>query len=427
MKKKAVKKNMAPSKKSNDEKVFDVAAPGKTVASASGKPVIVTNRSVVRDPMVTPVASGEVTTDPEMSAESEAGSNEQEHDAATPKLRIEPLHSDIKAESKEAASEEPDSEAEPKPADTELDKTSDTEPEEADDAKSSDTQGEKTEEATGEEDAEDELGDVGGEAKKAENKAAAAEAAAEEKRQQEADSAIASKQYFVPINAVKKRRSMRLLILVAIIFIAAAVYVVMVPGKDFFSADTTGKEPPAAKTSKKTEKKTAEAPATIAYSELQEISSLNSNVVLKVPVEYTEQQNSAKAFVYAQRKPGSTEDSYSSISVTMEPAATTNQLLAAKTATTQQLKAKGQAYDRLLTSLRNNGMEATLSDFTDYNKGVAADILPSKDGAGNDAQGKILILFGQRQVYSVIIGADSAVWEANQAVFQEMIDSLVIY
>src|SRR5690348_15469367 len=36
-----------------DKKVFDVAKPGKSAPSSSAKPIIITNRPVLKDPMVT--------------------------------------------------------------------------------------------------------------------------------------------------------------------------------------------------------------------------------------------------------------------------------------------------------------------------------------------------------------------------------------
>ncbi|HSW36758.1 MAG TPA: hypothetical protein VLG37_00105 [Candidatus Saccharimonadales bacterium] len=42
----------APEKPKDGKKVFDVAKPGKTAAGASSRPIIVTNRPVLKDPMV---------------------------------------------------------------------------------------------------------------------------------------------------------------------------------------------------------------------------------------------------------------------------------------------------------------------------------------------------------------------------------------
>ena len=74
---------MADAKK--DSKVFDVAKPGKAAADATSKPIIVTNRPLMADPMVVEDSAEEKTeSEPKLTAPS-AG-----------KLKIEPLkHDDL--------------------------------------------------------------------------------------------------------------------------------------------------------------------------------------------------------------------------------------------------------------------------------------------------------------------------------------------
>jgi len=215
-KKKAAKKVTTP-KKATEEKVFDVASPGKTVASAHSKPVIVTNRSVVRDPMVTPLSNDKTEAGAEQPTEGGSSGPDETHGGPMPKMRIEPLHADVKPEVKAATDEAEDTpqEATEQPA---TETTEETQPEAKD---------EKPEESDSD-DEDDEFSELNADAKKAKNKEAEAAAAAEQKRREEAEAAIASKQYFVPINAVQKRRSARtaLVILAIIILLTVGVLVV---------------------------------------------------------------------------------------------------------------------------------------------------------------------------------------------------------
>lgn len=202
------KKKVTNPKKSEEEKVFDVTSPGKTIASAHSKPVIVTNRSVVRDPMVTPLTKTDAGSESSASAEQgESSDDDAAKDMPISKMRIEPLHEDVKAE----LNDEPEGGSEQETS------ASDASVEQADDGTTADdAQPGKSGDAN---DEDDEFGDIANDTKKAEDKAAAAEAAAEMKRREEAESAIASKQYFVPINAVQKRRSARALIIVAVVIL----------------------------------------------------------------------------------------------------------------------------------------------------------------------------------------------------------------
>lgn len=202
------KKKVTNPKKSEEEKVFDVTSPGKTIASAHSKPVIVTNRSVVRDPMVTPLTKTDTGSESSTSAEQAESSDEDTaKDMPISKMRIEPIHEGIKAES----NDEPEGDSEQETS------ASDVSVEQADGGTAAD---DEQSGKSGDED--DEFGDIANDTKKAEDKAAAAEAAAEMKRREEAESAIASKQYFVPINAVQKRRSARALIIVAVVILILA-------------------------------------------------------------------------------------------------------------------------------------------------------------------------------------------------------------
>lgn len=206
---------MTATPKPDEGKVFDVAAPGKTVADASAKPVIVTNRTVVKDPMVTPItAEAPETAGTDMPAEPAA------EGISSGKMRIEPLHADVKSE-KPAETDEPQAETQPETIPSEPEPETPETPAEApvtDEAApaevASDTAKDETEKD------EDELDDLpSDEAKQTADKAAAARAKAEEERQAKAEALINNKQYFVPINAVKKRRSARTIGLILLVIV----------------------------------------------------------------------------------------------------------------------------------------------------------------------------------------------------------------
>lgn len=415
------KKKAATPKSAGDEKIFDVTSPGKTVASANSKPMIVSNRSVVRDPMVTPIANQESQVNPEEESANDAGSTD-----AMPisKMRIEPLHTDLKAETGELVGGSPKAEDQ-----SVIEKAPEASASENDASKDTDT--------IDDEPTDDELDDLNGGKKKPEDKAMAAEAAAAQKRLDEAESAIASKQYFVPINAVKKRRSTRVVVVGLLVVIAVAALFAMGPGSELLSGSSDDKdktqssEAPAKpqaskKESAKEEKQETPTSAVITYSTLMDITSVDQSISLKVPEEYTSTENSETTLMYGQRKPGSTVDSYSSVGIRIDTAPSRSAMQEAKSRTIADLKAKGKSYDNIERSLVGSGTSAELGEVTDYKSGVLVDVLPSKDKLGNEVQGKVLVLFGTTKAYTIIIGADSAVWSANQAIFEQMIDSIVL-
>jgi hypothetical protein len=68
-------------------KLFDVSRPGKSAPSSTSRPVIITNRPVLKDPMVIKVDTGEDNT---ATTETSASSSEMKH-----KVDIQPLHIDL--------------------------------------------------------------------------------------------------------------------------------------------------------------------------------------------------------------------------------------------------------------------------------------------------------------------------------------------
>lgn len=175
-------KSSSKSAASNTTKVFDVSKPGKTASQATSRPVIVSNRPIMQDPMV-------------------AGQSPKEEAAATDspsrvKMVIQPLSED---------STKPDA-AEPE-------STSDTETatEPAAELKTeNDTIDEKPAPESDEKPAEPEPAEDSGSdplpgTELADKQTAALEAQA--KHEEELAKLADSHEYFLPINSVEKRRS----------------------------------------------------------------------------------------------------------------------------------------------------------------------------------------------------------------------------
>jgi len=209
-KKKKAAKKVEPSKKSDEEKiantskekVFDITSPGKSMPSASARPVIVTHKPNVSDPMVSPTSpkTKEAKEDTETPS---TGEGAEMVLSAPKKNRIEPLHTDVMPdEDKQEIPEEKADEIVEK--EDQADQASQPLEEKPvpDTAEPSDEISEVAHEVTTKK-------EVQSEAAKKESEAA--------KRQAEIEALVNNKQFFVPINAVKKRRSMKLVIFLLVI------------------------------------------------------------------------------------------------------------------------------------------------------------------------------------------------------------------
>lgn len=227
MKRKKVAKKVEPNKKTDEkkttestkDKVFDITSPGKSMPSASSRPLIVTHKPNVDDPMVarkTPETSSEQETSDDSTPS--AGEGTEMVMSAPKKNRIEPLHTDIVPDGPSIRLAEGNDE----PANSEEPPTEEQDiPEEQEDTK----QAEKDE--LGEEN--EEISDAAAEVttkKQAQTEAAKQEAEAE-KRQAEVEALINNKQFFVPINAVQKRRSMKLVIALVVIIVLLLGFLVL--------------------------------------------------------------------------------------------------------------------------------------------------------------------------------------------------------
>lgn len=189
------KKTVTKSEKSGA--VFDVAKPGKSVPSSSAKPIIVTNRPVLKDPMV-------VEEDGEVSASAADSESARSPSLPSAKVHIEPLSSQ-KSDADDASAPPPE----------ESDKAEEPAAEGGDEVK-------KDEKTTAEPDL-SEVDDGAAEpsakniAKKAEeDEEAELKKAAE--RAEELDKLAESRKFYLPINQVEKRRTKRY-VLLGVVFI----------------------------------------------------------------------------------------------------------------------------------------------------------------------------------------------------------------
>lgn len=167
-----------PKKSSAKKKIVDVEEPGKTAPSSTSKPVIVTNRPILKDPMVTPKAdeSAEPLADETKKLKHSAGST------------IKPID-DSGSPKDDAIDDQPDAEPEKtytgQEAKTEAEPSADEETE--DESKTTDQPAEKSAKKT--------------------KPDPEAEAAEQTKHDAAVQKLADSKKYELPINAVEKRKT----------------------------------------------------------------------------------------------------------------------------------------------------------------------------------------------------------------------------
>lgn len=191
----------AKSSAKNTSKVFDISKPNKQPSSATSRPIIVTNRPVMQDPMMV-AGNANAETLPEKAPE---------ESPSKAKMTIQPLADDTQAdEKKDAAPAVASSEPETAPADTAESKDTGTSPVEP-----ATTPPEAS--SSGTEDSTDEL-PLPGDQTKDEKETAELEAAA--KKQAELDSLTESREYFLPINSVERRRSKLVTLLGGVLIVA---------------------------------------------------------------------------------------------------------------------------------------------------------------------------------------------------------------
>lgn len=183
---------MAESKKSSSKKIIDVSHPGKTPPSSSGKPVIVTNRPILQDPMVvTDAPQEEQPGAPPVTA------------PTTARIKITPLTDD--SSEKDTPAEKPSKEKTIAQLAEEAEKRSAEKAAPTPEPPAPEAQPEKAEPSKEEPASLDApLPDKKKPAKTDED-----EAEAKKKREAELEKLVENKKYYLSINSVEKRRTKR--------------------------------------------------------------------------------------------------------------------------------------------------------------------------------------------------------------------------
>jgi hypothetical protein len=217
--------------RATDKKVFDITKPGKSAPSASSKPIIITNRPVLKDPMVTAETPG-TTSATEAVAPSKPRTKitiaplGQEPEESVKTLEDTPAQVDAEAAPGSAAPEAPmevvekPSEEEPKP---EVPAEKPAAPKAASGSEPTPAEA-STEPAVNDEESKGETTkQAAGDAQKTSDKEAEEAARLELERQAALQKIIDSRQYALPINTVEKRRNKRDILLGALFILLLAV------------------------------------------------------------------------------------------------------------------------------------------------------------------------------------------------------------
>jgi len=182
------------------DKIFDISKPGKTAAEPSSKPIIVSNKPALQDPMVKEKIDDFLAQDLDepKKPEKKPETSEEKPKIAAEKVKIEPIKETEKTdEEKEATKETPQEDKE-----TPKDKK---EPKETNDQK----------------------GVVGAIVDQAsEKRKAEIEDQDTKKREKEISRLVESKKYFVPIGEKKRKRKTRHLLLLLVFVLIASVMTV---------------------------------------------------------------------------------------------------------------------------------------------------------------------------------------------------------
>lgn len=164
-------------------KITDVASPGKTAPSASSRPIVVTNRSLIaNDPMIAgaakeETASGEATTAPVINRTAKTiapvSADMQSPEAPVSELALEPMATKNSASTETLTAEVASQDSKPAASDSEDESQAPVHRDDEADLAAAESQAE----------------------------------AAQNAREQELDQLIESRKYAVPINAVQRKRS----------------------------------------------------------------------------------------------------------------------------------------------------------------------------------------------------------------------------
>lgn len=180
--------------------IIDVAHPGKTAPPLTSKPVIVTNRAILKDPMMVDESNKEPVDTP---------ATEEPKTESKPKLDVKAGKVPISHMAKE---DEATDEAKPTSDAPAADQSPSPQPPASDEAA-------KHEDKASSDDDVSDVPDDGAQINEAQIDA---EAAAQAKRDEQVQKLIDSKKYYVPVNAVEKRRTKRVIALGVVLAIILA-------------------------------------------------------------------------------------------------------------------------------------------------------------------------------------------------------------
>lgn len=217
---------MADNDEPTSKKVFDVTKPGKTVAPAGSRPVIIGHKNMLKDPMVKDTDVSELTEGTKKDKPNDlppedipSGSpappppkeSEEIHDTPTiGQVKIQP-----RGEDEQATKPEEPVKSETNEADQQNTIEDESKPQEADEAKEEETntedkQADKPESSTVNTDGANHT-----EAQKQAEK----QSQASQAKQASLEKLIAEQKYFVPVGKTRSRRSMSLILIVVVIIV----------------------------------------------------------------------------------------------------------------------------------------------------------------------------------------------------------------
>ncbi|HSX37106.1 MAG TPA: hypothetical protein VLG13_03270 [Patescibacteria group bacterium] len=231
-----------PEAADSPKKVFDVARPGKSTPDATARPIIVTNRPILQDPMMAngataattaneedelAPAKAKLTIKPITVTTDEAGSDEVVVKKKEKAKAPEPKEPETKEPPEEASPEKPEEPAEPTEAATPDNETAEpeaTEEPETQQKPDEPTTAEEPDAATPEPEEKASEPETGGKspiAQTPEQQDVAAKKAEEEaaKHEAEVQKLVDDEKYFLPINTVESRKTKRFVVLGALLIV----------------------------------------------------------------------------------------------------------------------------------------------------------------------------------------------------------------
>lgn len=199
-----------------EDKVFDVAKPGKTAPDSSSRPVIVGHRTILKDPTVTPLE------DPEFPAAEKAPDTTRtapEIKAPSETKTIVPIEQKPAKEKKKILDKKPDEDVE-EPVIKPDDKPEESKASVVEESKESNSEAAPESEPTEtKDDDEDDTSIASAQTQKEADK----KEQEEEAKKQALEKTIENKTYFVPIGEVKRKRSTRRALILILVMLLLGV------------------------------------------------------------------------------------------------------------------------------------------------------------------------------------------------------------